>query len=396
MLTGLTVACGDADHSLFCFHGNAREYAVIGGRPVLDAVPLHENTLYDLASLTKVFTAVAVLQLVEDGSLRLQDPIAHVDPRFHNLSDTTVFEALSYQAVLRSPQRIDEQADAQAAREQLFQTVRYTGPEPAKIYSDMNALVLGCVVERVSGLPLYGYLKQRILEPCGMAQTYAAVPPDCLKDCPDYNWEYQYVNGRHLLRCNVTPGSPHDPKARLLARAGMLCGHAGLFSTVGDMIRFAQGLLNGKLLSNTMLMEMGINRTGRFGDGRPYRQFLGYLVFSKSPDQHLSEVPGWMGRHAFGISGYTGNHFALDPQQGVFDVFLGNRCHHRLTTVEPHEVTAAMGLDDRGAGQVCWSDGRLIYSSYRYFYQKDNLLHTPVHRLLKARGWIGSDSRKES
>ncbi len=395
MLTGLTVACGNADHSLFCSHGNAREYDIIDGQPILSPIPLHENSLYDLASLTKVFTAVAVLQLVEDGSLGLQDILSYLDPRFHNLRDTTLLEALSYQAVMRSPQRIDAQPDAKSAKAQLFEIARYTGPEPAKIYSDMNALVLGCVVEHVSGLSLYEYFKERILVPCGMEQTFAAVPNHRLADCLDYNWEYQYLNGRHLLRTDITPGLPHDPKARLLAGEGMLCGHAGLFSSVGDMIRFAQGLLRGKLLSHRTLMEMGVNRTGRHGEGQPYRQFLGYLVFSKSPDQHLSEVPGWMGSHAFGISGYTGNHFALDPQAGVFDVFLGNRCHHRLTALEPHSSALPMGLDERGAGQVRWPDGRMIYSSYHYYYQKDRLLHAPVQHLLQARGWISGNNRKE-
>ncbi len=387
MLTGLTVCCGTATES--CTHtvGLGREVRLQGGTLVDDPRPLTDASVYDLASLTKLFTAVAVMQLVDKGHLRLEDNMGERDNRFPALYGTKVLDIMTYEAVLRTPKRVDAQLSHDRAQEQVFATARFEGPEPAKLYSDMNALVLKYLVERISGLRFYDYLTRYILQPCGMRETWAKVPDDRLSDCVDYSFEHRIVHGEHTMLGEIPPGMPHDPKARVLSSDGHdMCGHAGLFSTAGDMVRFAQGLLSGKLLKHTTLMQLGRNRTGRMGPR--YRQYLGLLVFSKSENQHLSEVPAWMGHSAFAISGYTGNHFALDPELGVFDLFLGNRCHNRVTVVQPESMAAAHGLDTRGVGWVPWTDGRKVRSSFQYYYQKDGMLHQPVLDLMKQKAWI--------
>lgn len=389
MLTGLTVCFGTARHSSTHTLGLAREVVLKDGDLVEDPRALNENTLYDLASLTKVFTAVAVMQLMERGRLRLDDYMGERDDRFPMLRGTAIVDMLTYEAILRTPQRVSDQPDVASARSQVFATYRYHGPEPPKLYSDMNALVLKYLVERVSGKGYYQYLKDHVLSPCGMNETWAQVPEHRLADCMDYNFERRLLHGQHEFRRQDTSGLPHDPKARLLSQDGAdLCGHAGLFSTAGDMVRFAQGLLRGQLLRKDTLENMGQNRTGRLGP--PYRQYLGWLVFAKSPVQRLSEVPQWMGNRAFGISGYTGNHLAVDPELGVFDLFLGNRCHNRLTTVMPQEGSLALGLADSGVGSVLWPDGRQVRSSVRYYHFKDSLLHQPVYQQMRHRRWIGN------
>jgi CubicO group peptidase (beta-lactamase class C family) len=253
----------------------------------------------------------------------------------------------------------------------------------------MNALLLKYMVESASGLAFYEYLRQRILIPCGMEETFVQVPKDRLQDCLNYNYEHHMTAGRAVLLDKGTPGLPHDPKARLMTEDGKdLAGHAGLFSTLQDMVSLAQGLLQGTILSLEMLNEMGRNRTGRYGKGSRYRQYLGYLCFSKSADQGLSEIPAFMGDRAIGLSGYTGNHFALDPELGVFDVFLGNRCHNRVAVIEPAQDAAHFHLSPEGAGQIPWPDGRLVQSSWRYVHQKDRLLHKPCYQHLKQEGWL--------
>ena len=389
MLTGLSVACGSAQHSA-CFHtGLARE--VLGPETGFEPAPLpiSPQSLFDLASLTKLFCAVAILQLMEKGKLSLQDCIGEKDKRFAKLRQTTLYDVLTYQAVLRSPERIDKQPDAAGARAQVFQIYQDKGPEPGRLYSDMNALVLKYLVETVSGFSFYEYLLTHILMPCGMAQTYARVPPERLDDCLDYNYEHHVIEGKPVLLDKARPGLPHDPKARLLCGDGMdLAGHAGLFSTLGDMTLLAQGMLQGAVLQPATLHQMGCNRTGRFGRGIPYRQYLGYLCFSKSADQRLSELPSIMGEKAIGFSGYTGNHFALDPELGVFDIFLGNRCHNRVAVIEPARDAARYQLSMEGAGRIPWPDGRMVQSSWHYVYQKDRLLHTACFKYLKQAGWL--------
>ena len=93
------------------------------------------------------------------------------------------------------------------------------------------------------------------------------------------------------------------------------------------------------------------------------------LCFSKSPVARLSEVPSFMGLRAFALAGYTGNHLAIDPDLGVFDLFLGNRCHNRVSLVQPEEAAVSLGLSDQGDGQVLWPDGRPAASSFRYVYK---------------------------
>lgn len=389
MLTGLSVACGNVRQSAGFHTGLSREILRTNEGFVDAPLAITSCSIFDLASLTKLFCAIAVLQLVEAGKLSFADFLGERDTRFINLRQTTLYDVLTYQAVLRSPERIDSQPDAQSARALVFQVFHDRSPEPARLYSDMNALLLKYLVETLSGYAFYDYLKRYILIPCGMAETYARVPQERLQDCLNYNYEHQIIAGRALLLDKVTPGLPHDPKARLLAEGGKdLAGHAGLFSTLQDMVRLAQGLLRGDLLSSDMLLEMGRNRTGRHGKGVRYRQYLGYLCFSKSEDQDLSEIPVFMGEGAIGLSGYTGNHFALDPELGVFDVFLGNRCHNRVAVIEPAQDAARYHLSPEGAGRISWPDGRLVQSSWRYVHQKDRLLHTPCYHYLKQAGWL--------
>lgn len=390
MLTGLCVVYGNEREHGVQRLGLAQEVmqAEDGGFVACQR-PLHERSLYDLASLTKLFTAVAVLQLVERGRLSLDDRMGDKDGRFPWLRDTSLYDLLTYQAVLRTPERVDAQPDRASALRQVFQIRRLDGPEPPKLYSDMHALVLKHLVEELSGRSFYDYLSAEVFTPSGMVETYSQVPEDRLADCLCYNYEHRIIHGEHVLITDAVPGLPHDPKARLLCDHGRdLQGHAGLFSTADDMARFAQALLRGELLHRDLLLQLGRNRTGQFGQGQRYRQYLGYLCFAKSADQHLSELPPWMDQRSFGFSGYTGNHIAIDPERMAFDIFLGNRCHNRLSMIEPRSDAARYPLADDGAGQLRWPDGRSVQSSFLYQYQKDRLLHQPVEQELLQRGWM--------
>lgn len=388
MLTGLTVIYGNRHDSASCSVGLAREIAPAerGFVPAPKAIDAH--SLYDLASLTKLFTCISVLQLVEQGKLAMDSLIGEVDKRFVHLRGVTLYDALTYRAVLKSPERIDRQPDARAAERQVF--AMYSAPDmPDRLYSDMNALLLKYVVESVSGWCFDEYIRQHICQPAGMGETFARVPDDRLSDCLDYNYEHHIIDGAYILLDDRHPGLPHDPKARLLSAAGggAPCGHAGLFSTAGDMARFAQALLGGELLSRHSVLEIGVNRTGIHEKGR-YRQYLGYLCFAKSPVQRLSELPSWMDHRSFGISGYTGNHIAIDPEADVFDIFLGNRCHNRVSKIVPEEDIAKTGLATTGEGQVVWPDGRQVPSSCLYIFRKDAMLHRPVYDCLIDNGWM--------
>jgi CubicO group peptidase (beta-lactamase class C family) len=390
MLTGVTIAYGTKDDFRAACIGNIQEVALSDGAFIPYVRPIREDTLYDLASLTKLFTLISVMQLLARGRLSLSDSVGKIDPRFSHLNEARVRDVLCYEAVLKTPQRIDEQPDREAALKQVFAT-EINPVEPARLYSDMNALVLKYVVEAAGGMPFYDYILKNILTPAGMTDTYAKIPPERLCDCACYNYEYRILKDKYMLRTDAPAGTPHDPKARILSDGGRdLCGHAGLFSTLSDMVRLCQAILSQKLIPIDILREIGVNRTGRIGADGSYRQYLGFLCFSKSPAQRFSEVPQWMSSNAFGLSGFTGNHIAIDPESGIFDLFLGNRCHNRVSVIQPPDGRdiALYGLTPEGEGVVEWMDGRKVQSSFLYIHQKDKKLHGPIREHMLELGWL--------
>ena len=390
MLSGITVAYGTPSACESALYGRAQEVALDeAGRFVPHVRPLREDALFDLASLSKLFTAVLAMMLVERGKLSLTSPVARLDSRFAGLADVTVEDVLSFRACLQTPGRIDDAPTREEGLRRLFAVQR--APLPAvRIYSDINAMVIRYVIEAASGMAFADALRAYILMPAGLTRTYAVVPEHEKPNCVCYNYEHRIMNGAFILRTDTLPGVAHDPKAAFLSQGGHdLCGHAGLFSTRADMIRFAQSLLRGELIRRETLLSIGTNRTGRPNPDGTHRQYLGYLCFAKHPNQQLSEVPAWMGEGSVGLSGFTGNHLSIDPVRGRFVLFLGNRCHARLSHIAPlPQSLKAFGLSADGTGCAPWPDGRLVPSSVRYVHFKDERLHAPIAARMRALGWL--------
>ena len=391
MLTGIAVSYGTAAQHESNLYGRAQEMEMNADRLFIPCTrALEADSLYDLAPLTKMFTCVMTMLLVEKGQLSLSETIASIDSRFQHLDRTTVHDVLCFIAHLQTPGRIDAAETQEEARARLFGSC-CAPPPRIRLYSDINAMVMKYVIEAKTNMSFGEALSQFVLSPLGMRDTYANVPEHMKRRCVCYNYEHRINQGKPVLRTSPHPGMPHDPKAAILSPDGKdLCGHAGLFSTLSDMTRFTQGLLSGKLLKRETLCTIGTNRTGiDYGDGT-HRQYLGYLCFTRHPNQHLSEVPAWMGEHAFGLSGFTGNHLAIDPISNHFVLFLGNRCHGRVSNIQlvPGETLSAYGLCEDGTGTVQWADGRSVPSSARYVYFKDKCLHDPIKERMHALGWL--------
>ena len=376
----MTVACGTTNTA---YHAEAGTTHLNG----TDAIC--PSTLFDLASLTKLFTGLTVMRLWEDGRLSLDAPVTNYAPQLVNLSRVTVDQVLGFEVALTTPERIDTQPDRDASLKQLAAIV----PQPqgtGRYYSDMHAMVLGLVIEGICQMPLMECIQQEILLPLHMTNTFTKVPADRLSDCVCYDLEHRIEKGRYLVRKGIAPGTPHDPKARLLGENGRyLFGHAGLFSTREDMIRLCQGLLKGNLLQRSTLQRMARNRLGRqLPDGR-YTQYLGSQCYVKHPLQYYSEIPVYMSDEAIGLSGFTGNHVAIDPQTGIFSLMLGNRVMNRLTTLvpEPGKHLTDYGLAPDGSGKFDLPDGSWVYSSVDYVHQKDEHLHKAIAAVLGAPVW---------
>ncbi len=367
ILSALSVACGAGERTERVMDGDCRE-----------------NSVFDLASVTKLFTGLCMMRLKEEGLLDFSRPVSAFDSRFSRLGDTTAEQLTAFAVTVNTAGRIDACGDREEALKALF--AAEPGERPARrVYSDIPAMILKYVIEAAAGMRFYDCVKKLILEPAGMTETWARVPAERLDDCQDYNREHRIEGAARILRTDGKPGVPHDPKAAILqGETGDLCGHAGLFSTMDDMIRFCRAVLAGKIVSRESLREMAVNRTGKTLPDGTHTQYLGYQCYVRHPEQYWSEIPAYMGLQAFGIGGFTGNHVSIDPERELFTVFLGNRVKNRLTVLVPEagKTLADYGLNPDGTGTFRWEDGEVIPSSVKYVHQKDRHLHSTVMKAL--------------
>lgn len=377
VIAGISIAYGNAERSETLVRGRAREVTLQNGRFVPDAAALNVESIYDLASLTKLFTALSILLLRRDGKLRFTDPLSRFDRRFVNIPDATIGELMIFHPGLRTAIRLDDPIDREEALDALF-AIREVPIDPeGRIYSDMSAMVLKYVVEAAADEPYFEFIRRRILEPLGMRETFAVLPETVRERLVDYNYERRIINGEYHVDTDCPPGTVNDKKARRMSLGGRdLCGHAGLFSTMPDMVRFSQALLNGALIPIETVREMGTNRTGVLLPNGRYTGHFGYLCYAKHPDQTYSEVPECFGAHTIASNGYTGNHLSVDPDRGMFMVILANKTHNRITRLtgraNPFETET----------EALWNDGNTYPVSQNYTFLKDTYIKEPIGRML--------------
>ena len=374
-LSALSVSFGTAQHAEHFEAGLLQEQSRNGDILIYDPVPLPDSPLFDLASLTKLFTALLTLRLWELGKLDLYAPISILDPRFVHLGPCSFFDLLTYQISLRTPERIDEAPTREEALSRLF-SVSPVPPPPVRLYSDINAMVVSRILEQCTGTSYMDALRTYVLRPLGMHETFACVPEKEKRRCLNYRYEHRLLPDLQV-RDDPSPGLPHDPKALLLQGATDDCfGHAGLFSTREDMQRLCQGLLSFALLPRKTLLFMAENRPGHPNHDGTHTQYLGCLCFSKHPVQYYSEMPRCASQACIGLSGFTGNHLAIDPARGFFTLYLGNRVHCRLTRVS--------GTDPRSEKK----EEALPASSVDFPHMKDPMLNDPIGERMKELGWL--------
>ncbi len=387
IMDGMYIAAGRGDRVIEAWDGR-------------DAGP---EILFDLASVTKLFTGLCLMRLEELGGLDIRARITAYDPRFIHLGSVTVEQLMGFQVPLRTPRRLDACGSREEAlaclREVRVAEMPKASPEPSRpgssflrLYSDIPAMVLKYVAEAASGMPFYACVRELILRPAGMAETAAGIRGDQEGRCPLYGPEYRMIRGQISCRGEIRRGVPHDPKAAVLQGDGEdLCGHAGLFSTGRDMIRFCRAVLEGRVVRRESLKRMAVNRTGRRLPGGGWSQYLGYQCYTRHPEQYYSEIPADMGEGAFGIGGFTGNHVSIDPAGDRFSLFLGNRVRGRLTVLIPEAGRSYgdYGLRADGSGRIRLADGTEAASSVNYVHHKDERVHGVIREIWAESGGSG-------
>ncbi|AHI25356.1 serine hydrolase [Komagataeibacter xylinus] len=316
------VAQGEAP-GVVCAIGHDRQVvhrAVYGQRAVTPAPEaMTWDTVFDMASLTKpVITAPCVMRLWEQGRFGLDDPVSRYLPQFAaaGKSTITIRHLLTHYSGL--PPDLDLTRPWQGRDAAFDLTMRAAPTRPPGsgfVYSDINFITLGFLVEKLSGMTLDAYATRFILAPLGLRQS-RFLPPD--------TWSARIAPTQADERGQMLRGRVNDPSAR---RMGGVAGHAGLFSTAGDMCLYAQALLDRRagrpsaypLRADTLMLMT----TAQQPQGKTELRGLGWDIAT-----HYSSVRGdRFPVGSFGHTGFTGTSLWLDPGSDSYVVILTSRLH---------------------------------------------------------------------
>ena len=286
----------------------AEEERVLAGTPSLsDRTPLRADHLFDLASLTKVFTTVAALRLAEDGIVTLDAPVAEaVEIGIgHGAERITLRHLLTHTSGLAAECGLwRDGLTGDALREAVLRTPLRAAPGELHCYSDVGFIAVGEVLERASGRSLEELVSDVAVALGAESLTWR---PDPLRSVGT-----EEQPGRGTVR-----GEVHDELAHALGRPA---GHAGLFGTVDDVAALARVFRGGADAGSRVLSPESIRvmSTPVVRAEAGYGQAVGLRVRDTA----------WMGEmDAVGHTGFTGTCFAVRANSGGFGVLLTNRVH---------------------------------------------------------------------
>ena len=273
------------------------------------------DTIFDLASLTKcIATTTAMMQLMEEGRVRLNDPVSAYLPDFaqNGKNQITVRELMTHYSGLPPDLDLKEPWQGREVAYKMAMEVKPEFPPGTRfVYSDINFEVLAFLVEKVTGMPLNEYAAKKIFEPLGMHETRFLPPAEWVARIAPT----QYDENGKMLR-----GTVHDPTAR---RMGGVAGHAGLFSTADDLARFAQELLSGHRILSPSAVEKMSTPQGP-ANGASLRG-LGWDIDSPFSTNRGELLP--VG--SYGHTGFTGTSLWIDPTTDTYIILLTNSVHPR-------------------------------------------------------------------
>jgi uncharacterized protein YbbC (DUF1343 family) len=280
-----------------------------------NTVPMTTDTLFDMASLTKpMATATSVMILIERGQLRLQDKVARFFPEFaaNGKENVTIEQLLVHSAGLIPDNALEDYDDGwESAKPKICALEPLAEPGTKFKYSDVGFILLGKIIESVTGRAVNEFAEEEIFTRLGMTQT-GYLPSDELKARAATT---EKRDGQWLA------GEVHDPRA---AKMGGVAGHAGLFSTAEDTAVFAQMMLGGGRYRDVQILSpAAVDEMIRPRNIDAQHRALGWdhkSAYSRNRGELMSD-------RAFGHGGFTGIAMWIDPQLDLYVIFLSNRLH---------------------------------------------------------------------
>ena len=281
------------------------------------------HTLWDLASLTKVIgTTTALAQLVERGAVDVDAPVQTYLPDWTGPGQeaVTVRHLLTHRSGLPSFRLYDTVThNPDSLAEMLYRTPLDRAPGERMVYSDIGAMVMGRIVERLSGVRLDQYLAAHVFAPLAMYETMFR-PAGFLRTriAP---------TEVDTLRGGLVRGVVHDERAYYL---GGVAAHAGMFSTAFDLERFATMMLRGGTLDSARVLQPEtIARFTAYVDSTAFNRALGWQKPERAEMRDKTPSSAWAGQFmsssAFGHTGFTGTSIAIDPALDLYIILLSNR-----------------------------------------------------------------------
>ncbi len=381
---GLVLAFKTKYHKHTIYTGYKKEVDYFNNKYTTNKIPLKEDAIFDLASVTKLFTVLSIFKLVEKKMINLDDDVVKYVPYFKNIKSLKIIELLSFQIPLETSKRIDEVNSKDEALDLLFNIK--IGKKRINPYTDMGAMILKYVIEEVTKMSYFDFLKQEILNPLGLKDTNVRVKN--LDRCVNTNYDIKYYKDDFVLETRYEEGIAHDYKAYIMGQKdGNLSGHAGLFSTANDMITLADSLMKGKIISKDSFDLIARNYTGRsyfLNNEKKYIQYFGLLCYTKNPDYKSTVVPHPLSGKAIASAGYTGMKLIVDPLNEITFFMGSNRTHNRMSYIdEVHKDE--IKTDKFGKQTIDLPNGLNIVDSSRFAWVRQELVDAVINLTIKYR-----------
>ncbi|MDR1903688.1 MAG: beta-lactamase family protein [Treponema sp.] len=272
------------------------------------------DSIYDIASLTKIFVTLALMRQMEDGLIRMEDTAGFFLPQWRGApkAHITIKELLTHTSAMPSLTGLYRYAPTRGA---MLEAIRLCPPRadsPDRVlYTCEGYILLGEIIAAIDTLPLDEVIVKRVLEPLGMKDTCYRPPPilreriAAAEQCP---W-----------RARLLRGEVHDENAFVM---GSVSGNAGIFSTAADLAGIAAFML-GSGNADGFLQTATVNMMIRnYTAGRGQNRGLGWLL--AGPGSPAGDI---MPADSFGHTGFTGTSIWIDPVSGIYGVLLSNRVH---------------------------------------------------------------------
>lgn len=206
---------------------------IYGGKTSTEGEDITQDTLFDVASISKIYTQIVVYNLIKDGYLKRSDVISNLNPKFVNLNNVTVDNILTFSVDFNTPGRLDEKKTYEEALDTLY-NAKMVSKNKYK-YTDIGLMILKEVIEGLTGKTFEELVQQYIISPLNLENTYLTVPED----------KYNLLTATP----NANIGHVTDMKANLTK--GGYSGHAGVFTNADDLMKTLESAHKGIILPNS-------------------------------------------------------------------------------------------------------------------------------------------------